>query len=357
MRRNRVTLQDIADRSGYSLRTVKKVLADEKVREKTRKEVMLVVEELQYMQQKKKKVLMKNQKCRLAAVYTPISRDSYYPEIHRSLNEFAHDRRDYGVSVEFHIAEREHWVEQKRILEELVRRDDIQGVLLQPIHISMLNEQIDALVESGKAVFTFGADAPTSSRISYIGPDARKAGRIGAQVLANYIGRKGKAAIISQAHGHMQTDGRKHGFMELIQRDFPEINVYELSIPDDSDLYYDMVRSIVVGGDINALFCTDANTYIAGSVLRKLGRRDIVVVGFDLNEDAIELMQQGYITAIIDQNPGQMAYRAMEMLFKYLYMGRKPERIHLTPLSLLTSECLGEEHTQRRNCKCGGSMP
>lgn len=354
MRRNRVTLQDIAERSGYSLRTVKKVIANEKVREKTRKEVMLVVEELQYMQQKKKKVMVKNQKCRLAAVYTPISRDSYYPEILRSLKEFAQDRREYGVTLEYHIAQREHWLEQKKILEGLVGREDIQGVLLQPIHSSILNEQIDALLQSGKAVFTFGADAPASSRICYIGPDAQKSGRIGAQILANYIGRKGKAAIISQAHGHMQTDGRKQGFMDMIQRCYPEIEVYELAIPDDSDLYYDMVRSIVVGGDVNALFCTDANTYIAGNVLRDLNRTDIMVVGFDLNEEAIGLMQQGFITAIIDQNPGQMAYQAMEMLFKYLYMGRKPERVQLTPVYLLTSECLSEEHTKRKSYKSGG---
>lgn len=354
MRRNRVTLQDVAERSGYSLRTVKKVIANEKVREKTRKEIMLVLEELQYTQYKKKKVLMKNQRCRIAAVYTPISTGSYFPEIKRGLREFARDRKDFNVDVEFHIAEREEWQEQKKILDSLIRREDIQGVLVQPIHNSFLNREIDALVQAGKAVFTFGADSPESSRICYIGPDACKAGRIGAQVLANYIGKKGKAVLISQAHGHMQTEGRKQGFMELIQRMYPDIEVYELAIPDDSNLYYDMVRALVVGGEINAMFCTDSNTYIAGNVLRDLGRKDITVVGFDLSDDVIELMRQGYITVIIDQKPEQVAYYGMELLFKYLYMGKKPERIHLTPLSLLTSECLGEEHIKREIIKGRG---
>lgn len=76
--------------------------------------------------------------------------------------------------------------------------------------------------------------------MSYVGPDAHKAGRIGGQILANYIGRRGRVFIISQANEHMQTIERKRGFQEKIREHYPEIESYELCIPENSNLYYDM---------------------------------------------------------------------------------------------------------------------
>lgn len=342
MRGSRPTLRDVAERSGYALRTVKKVMSgEENVREKTRMDVLRAAEELQYTCNHLARALAKYKESKVAIVYTPITK-TYFPEIERGFLACAADRKDFGLSVEFHLPGQQGWRAQNEVLEALLEQEDIDGVVMQPASAYLLDAQIGALVETGKKVITFGADAPHSRRMSYVGPDAHKAGRIGGQILANYIGRRGRVFIISQANEHMQTIERKRGFQEKIREHYPEIESYELCIPENSNLYYDMVRSIVANEDVSGLFCTDADTYIAGEVLRDIGRRGIAVVGFDLSAESREMMRQDYVQVILEQQPADIAYRALNSMFEMLYLNRIPEPLQYTNLSILTSECLSD---------------
>ena len=344
IKRSKVTLQDVADRSGYALRTVKKVMKGENVREKTKADVLLAVKELRYVPPHGIRFLKKGDSCKIAVIYTPISESVYFKDIRRGLEMWLEEHREYNVTLDFLIPQSQRVEAQKQILEEVALRDDIKAVILQPVDSTLLNGQINALVHSGKIVLTLGADAPESERIAYVGPNAYQAGRICCQIMANYLGKKGSIYIISQAHGHMQTIERKYGFVEMMLDTYPDISVYELTIPDDSNLYYELVRSIVVSKKINALFCTDANTNIVGRVVRDLNRDDIIVFGFDRSEETDVLLYDGYIQVILDQKPVEMAYKALDKFVGYLYKQEKMEPVQLTPLYVLTGECLSDKY-------------
>ena len=43
----------------------------------------------------------------------------------------------------------------------------------------------------------------TEKKLCYVGPNAYKAGRIGCQILANYIGKKGNVFMINQENVDM----------------------------------------------------------------------------------------------------------------------------------------------------------
>ena len=344
MEQVRATLRDVAKKSGYALRTVKKVMGGtESVAEKTRAEVLQAAVELNYQRNLLASTLSKGRVRRVAIVYSETTK-AYFPEVQRGFAQCAEDLRDYGLEIEFHKNFDRDADRQIDIFNEIIggtaAGGGIDGLIVQPMSQTRLNPYIDRLTELGKPVITFGADAPSSSRLCYIGPDAYKSGRIGAQILANYIGKSGHVAVISDNNEHMQTINRIRGFADRVREHYPEIEVTNLNIPLNSSLYYELVKTIVTNESYKGIFCTDANSYIAGEVLRDLGARDTAVVGFDISQTAAELMRQGYVKVIIEQNPYQFSYSALRIMFKRLYLGLLPEKIQHTPLSILTSECL-----------------
>lgn len=337
---SRVTLKDVAEYSGYSLRTVKKVLNDEGgVERSTRDIILAAANELHYTRNRLASALAKNKFEKVAVIYSPVT-ETYFPEVEKGFRRCAKACKDYGLAVELLLAKNPGAEGQRYVLEDVLQRLDISGVVLQPASALLLNEQINALVDAGKPVITFGADAPQSRRVAYVGPNAYQSGRVGAQVLANYIGKCGKVFAISVASEHIQTQERKRGFLDRMKEHYPRIETFSLELPDNPQLYRDMAGSLIARETVGGLFCADANTCIMGEVLRRQNRQDIPVVGFDRSQGSIDLMKQGFLKVIIEQGPEEFSFRALHEMFELLYFGRVPNPVSYSNLSILTSECL-----------------
>ncbi len=342
MEEMRATLKDVAEKSGYALRTVKKVMSGtESVGEKTRIAVLRAAEELNYQRNILASTLSKGRSTRIAIVYAETTK-TYFPEVERGFKQCAEELRDFGMSIKFYKVFDRDVESQIAVLRELISNNNIDGLIIQPMSRSRLNPYIDKLIEMGKPVITFGADASSEKRLCYIGPNAYKSGRIGAQILANYIGKNGNVVVISDNNEHMQTVDRIKGFVDRVREHYPNIKITNLTIPNNPSLYYEMVKTLVTKESIQGIFCTDANSYIAGEVLRDLNVKDTAIVGFDISLVAIDLMRQGYLKVIIEQNPYQFSYTTLKTMFNYLYLNEIPQKIQYTGLSILTSECLGD---------------
>jgi len=343
MKRSRATLKDVAQRSGYALRTVKKVMGGtENVGEKTRAAVLQAAKELDYQRNILASALSKGKSSRVAIVYTETMK-AYFPEVERGFIQCAEELRDFGFSIEFHkVFDRDPEC-QVAVLKEMIADISIDGLVIQPMSQTRLSPYIDELVDMGKPVITFGADASSEKRLCYIGPNAYQSGRVGAQILANYIGKSGNVAMISDNNEHMQTVDRLRGFAARMKAHYPNVRIANLNISVNPSQYYDTVKELVTRRPVQGVFCTDANSYIAGEVLRDLNIRDTVVVGFDMSPMAADLMKQGFLKVIIEQNPYQFSYAALRTLFNYIYFCEVPQKIQYTGLSILTSECLEPE--------------
>lgn len=340
MQETRPTLKEVALKSGFALRTVKKVMGgSENVRDETRDRVLAAASELNYQRNNFASALAKGKNTRIAIVYSATT-VTYFQEVERGFRRCAEELRDFGVSAEFFKLNDREAKSQIAVLKELIENEEIGGLIIQPISRSKLDSYIDELVDKGKPVITFGADATSEKRLCYIGPNAYTSGRVGAQILANYIGKRGNVVVISDNGEHMQTVDRVKGFTDRVNEYYPNLRITHLHIPDNPGLYYQMIRTLVTNEKIEGIFCTDSNSYIAGEVLRDLDIKDIVVVGFDISKMAVDFMKQGYLKVIIEQNPEDFSYNAMKAMFNHLYYGEIPEKIQYTGISILIGECV-----------------
>ncbi len=335
----RATLKDVAEKSGYALRTVKKVMSGQgNAGEKTRIEVLRAAEELNYQRNILASTLSKSRLTRIALVYSETTK-TYFPEVEKGFLKCAEEYRDFGMLVKFYKLYDRETESQIKVLNEIILDETIDGLIIQPMSRTRLNPYLDQFAGLGKPVITFGSDATAEKRLCYIGPNTYKSGRISAQILANYIGKKGNVAVVSDNMEHMQTVDRIKGFTDRVKEHYPNIRLTNLNIPVNENLYYEMIKALVTKESIQGIFCTDANSYIAGEVLRDLELKDIAIVGFDISKIAIHLMKQGYLKVMIEQNPAQFTYTALKTMFNYLFMGEIPQKIQYSGLSILTSEC------------------
>lgn len=339
MKSARPTLKDVAEHSGFALRTVIKVMrGDPSVRDKNREAILRAAEELHYTPNRAASALGKKKPICLAVVYSHTA-DTYFLEIEKGLRQCLAEFCDFGLMMEFHTTSERGWQAQQSILEALLQRNDIDGIVLQPQSGAKLDPLINALVASGKPVAIFGTDAPASKRTLYVSCDAYRAGRIGGQLLEREIPRNGSVYVMNASSDQVQILKRTQGCLDRLQESRPDIRVvpcWDMR----SNVYYDTLYPLVRDHAVDGIFCDDAQTVVAAAILQELGRRDIPLVGFDLSEKSRAYMKEGYIRVILDQRPETFSYLAAKMLFDYLADGIVPKTVCYTPIYILTSECL-----------------
>lgn len=339
---SRPTLKDVAARAGVGLRTTKKVLGGvEYVPEGTREKVLQAAAEIGYQRNAIASALARARQERIGIVYSVLTK-GYFPDVARGFADCAAQYRDFGFQTLTVIGHDVDVDLQIASLERMLEDDSVTGVVLQPVSSDRLDPVIGRLVDAGKPVITFGSDAPGSRRLAYIGPNAYKAGRVGAQILANYIGKAGEVLVLSRGPEHMQTVRRRQGFYDMVGEYYPKVVPQDLTIAD-TDATYERIRGAVEGSDIAGIFATYADSSIGGQVLRDLNRRDTALVGFDNSAETAQLMREGFIKVILEQKPDLIAYRALKMMFDLKYHEVQPEPVTHTEVFILTSECLPDD--------------
>lgn len=335
-----VTLKDVAEHSGYSLRTVKKVFSEDTggVRTETKEHILKIAKNLGYKKNMIASALATTKVHNIAIVMG----DSkyFFNKAKEGFLSCYNDIRDLKFQIEFFILEDRSLAAANKLLEQLLTNEQIEAVIMHASSMSGLNKQINALIAAGKPVFTFGADAPASDRICFIGPKAYESGRIAAQMMSNYIGQKGKVFIINQSMEEMQTLERNHGFMDYIIENCPEISVQQAMVQMKEKSYYDTVREILERHDVAGVLGSDADCYIIGDILKDIKDVKTVAMGFDLTDGTERLLKENYFKLVLSQNPEKQAYKALQVMCSYILNGTPVARNIYTHISIITSEYL-----------------
>ncbi len=333
-----VTLKDVAARSAYSLRTVKKVMSGDKtVRPETRENVLQVAKELGYKKNMVASILATNRIRNIAIILGDYR--YFFPEAKASFRKCHKSWISMKVGIEFLLPKSRTLESSKDLLRSLLHDEKFDAVIMHASSMTELNPEINALMEKGKMVCTFGADAPASKRLFYVGPRAYESGRIAAQAMANYTGGTGKIYIMKQSLVEMQTQERVRGFYDYMSEKYPDIRIEQILISGGVEDYHKKTAELMKLKDVAGVVGTDADCYIIGSEARKAGRKDVVSLGFDLSVETAELMREDYFTLILDQNPEQQAMIALDSICRHLLYNTKMENI-FTDVAIVTSEIL-----------------
>lgn len=229
----------------------------------------------------------------------------------------------------------------------VVRR--IDGILIAATDAKALAPAVEKAIEAGVPVITLDSGVDSDAPYAYIATDNIGAARLAAETLAKLIGGKGKVGDIGITAGSQTGREREDGFLAGIKA-FPDIEVLPVQYSAcDPAKSLNIATDLYTGNpDIAGFFgACDGGGTGAGQLVKQKGLKGKVhVVAFDSSPEELQLFKDGYISALILQDPFQMGYRGVYAMDKVL-KGEKvvPKKVEI-PAQVVTQENFNDPKIQ-----------
>jgi ABC-type sugar transport system substrate-binding protein len=230
-----------------------------------------------------------------------------------------------------------------------------QAIAITPGDPTSMNNIINEAVASKIPVGTVILDAPDSKRIFFTGPDVYREGlEQGKHVVEKLheTGTKGvvKAAITSCLPGATGQELRRKGFKDATQDqnqykgEFTVEIVAELNATGEPSKNYSTYQSLVTAHpDLKVMYPMCAiDTLSAGRIAKAENLKGVIIAGHDFLRQTIDLIEEGWITWSLGENPYENAFRAVEWLAKGIRGEPIPQGNHYTDSKFATPSNLEE---------------
>ena len=215
------------------------------------------------------------------------------------------------------------------------------GIITMGLIESLFKEPIDRAMANGIPVFCYDTDLPTSDRIAFFGSDNYEAGVMAGEKMVELLDGKGKIAIIAQSFDTEGSQGmRRSGFEEVIGQ-YPEMEIVTTELAADLITGADKASQLLTAHpDLNAILTCDGQTVkgVASAVAEKGRAGEIKVVCFDEDEQILDEIIAGNITATVAQEPYEMGYQSTKALVAYIRDGVQCEEINSTECYLVDAD-------------------
>jgi LacI family transcriptional regulator len=182
-----------------------------------------------------------------------------------------------------------------------------------------VREAIRALSAAGAPVLTLASDIQNVPRVAYVGIDNRQAGRLAGQLMGRFLpaGVPAKVALFAGSLSYRGHEEREMGFRHILREEFPLILILELrEIMDDRRKAMEETHALLdQNPDLAAIYNVGGGTSGIGTALkaRDVAHR-VVLIGHEATESNKQLLLDGTVDAVIDQNPRVEAREALNIL-------------------------------------------
>jgi ribose transport system substrate-binding protein len=231
--------------------------------------------------------------------------------------------------------------EQVRVLEDVIARR-VDGVAISCNDPTALIDPINRAVEAGIPVMTWDADSPQSQRFTYYGLDNIAAGKAAADLLVKAMGPSGKVAILTGVPGAFNLEERIRGFRQGIDR-YSEIEIVATVVTnDDINLGVQAVEETMQAyPDLDGWYFAGMWPLFAARGSMPLWEnaalhRGMVTVAFDALPVELELLRDGYLSALIDQKNWGWGYDTIQILYNYLVNANRYDSFTNSGFNIIT---------------------
>ena len=195
----------------------------------------------------------------------------------------------------------------RTLLSDLARvTSGYDAVIVCLPHSDALAAFLDQTAASGKPVVTLATDIGATQAV-YVGPDNYQSGRLAGDLVGRLLGREGGDLLLVVGFLSMMGQAeRRLGFEHVLAERYPACRIIETAESDDNgpragDLVFDALKR---HPSIRAIYNAAAGARQIVQALQRLDRsKDIVFVTHELTEHRRALLREGFIDAVIDQDP------------------------------------------------------
>ncbi len=187
-----------------------------------------------------------------------------------------------------------------------------------------LKPSIDKAADAGIPIVTLDAEVYGSKRLTFLGTGNKNAGHVGAKLLAEQIGGKGKVALITKV-GQSNLEERIQGYKDEFAANYPDIEIVQI-IDDQSDSAKaaDGLKAVLQRiPDLAGVGCVEA----AGGVGAATAAKELDLVGklkiisMDRDDGTLKFIEDGVIQGSVAQKTALMSYLGTKFMY---YLNHAP---------------------------------
>ncbi len=214
-------------------------------------------------------------------------------------------------------------VEQTRVLDDLIARG-VDAIAVSCNDPNVCAEPINRAVAAGIPVMTWDSDAPDSARFTFLSIDNYTAGRMAGELLVKALDGEGKVAVLTGVPGGLNLEQRVRGFRDAVDA-YPGISIVAVvaSNEDISRGVQGVEDVMQTHGDLRGWFFAgmwplfaDRGAMPLWEQAARTGR--LKTVSFDTLPFQLELLRDGYLTALIGQKYWGWGYDSVQILYDRL---------------------------------------
>ncbi|MEG0857459.1 MAG: ribose ABC transporter substrate-binding protein RbsB [Terrisporobacter sp.] len=215
---------------------------------------------------------------------------------------------------------------------------DVDVVLLNPVDSDSAIASVMVANNLDLPVITVDRAANGGEVVSHVASDNVEGGKMAAQYLVEKLGNKGNIVELEGIAGSSATRDRGAGFDNEIKNSDLKIITKQSADFDRTKGLSVMENIIQSKGEIHAVFAqNDEMALGAKKALEDANMKDVLVVGFDATDDAVESVKKGNMSATIAQQPKLIGKTAVDLAHRFL-SGEKVEDFAPVELQLIVKE-------------------
>lgn len=197
------------------------------------------------------------------------------------------------------------------------------------------------------------SDAQVPGKKAFIGTGNANAAKLGGDYVAQELGEGGKVVLIGGQQGEGTSTQRLEGFTTGLEEGGVEILETQYGL-NTADKAMAVVEDLLTKypGEIQGILCINDDMAMgAQNACTNAGIDDVLIVGFNGDQQAVDLILAGDLAASVAQQPYAMAYQAIEEAYKAV-QGETIEEMQEVDAQLVTAEN-GQEYLDNQAAMLG----
>ncbi len=252
--------------------------------------------------------------------------------------------KEFSYEIRWNGPERETDRERQiQIIEDFIVQK-VNGVVLAPLDREALVPAVEKLARLKIPCAIIDSGINTDQYVTFAATDNYQGGALAAQRLGQVLGGQGNVIVLKYVPGSASTTDRENGFIETIQKEFPNVKIVDSRYGQDTvETALQATEDMLTRNqDVQGFFACNASTAVGAlQGLQSRKRTEIKLVGFDAEQALLDGLRNGAIDSLVVQNPYKMGYEGVKAVVMAINGQPVPKKID-TGVMLITKESLND---------------
>lgn len=316
-----LTIKDIAEKAGFSIGTVDRVLHGRgRVSKKTEDKIKAIIRKTGYRANIHARSLSMSTIHNFGVIIPHLLQDSgYWDILRKGIDKAERDLATFNIHCHYFFFDK---YSEESFLNSASKaiEQNMGGLLIAPVLFDASSRFVNSISPEIPFVYV-DSTIPETIPLASIGQDSYQSGICGAKLMNVLLDGKGNVAVLRILPNDFHINERVRGFSSAFDQNLSiKIHFFDIDGGLDNDAFASRVRAIEEDvSPCDGFFVTNSETHRVAKALGETSHGKHII-GYDCVEENLRLLKEGKIDFIISQNIQELGYKGINSLFRHIVL-------------------------------------